>query len=93
QMIIYRLWRMKTPSEKCPNFVVQNSVNGQAQGVGLQIQREGDGEIAIPGQGMSMSALTAGTKDLTYRLRLVANNRPLASGQYYSQLRFKLDYE
>ncbi|MEX9938253.1 hypothetical protein AB7W72_22585, partial [Providencia rettgeri] len=24
QMIIYRLWRMKTPSEKCPNFVVQN---------------------------------------------------------------------
>ncbi|EMT6574942.1 TPA: type 1 fimbrial protein [Providencia rettgeri] len=68
-------------------------VNGQAQGVGLQIQREGDGEIAIPGQGMSVSALTAGTKDLTYRLRLVANNHPLASGQYYSQLRFKLDYE
>ncbi|MEY0016935.1 major capsid family protein, partial [Providencia rettgeri] len=26
QMIIYRLWRMKTPSEKCPNFVVQNNV-------------------------------------------------------------------
>ncbi|MEY0016502.1 hypothetical protein AB7W42_16460, partial [Providencia rettgeri] len=25
QMIIYRLWRMKTPSEKCPNFVVQNN--------------------------------------------------------------------
>ncbi|MEY0026597.1 hypothetical protein AB7W40_21720, partial [Providencia rettgeri] len=25
QMIIYRLWRMKTPSEKCPNFVVQNT--------------------------------------------------------------------
>ncbi|MEY0289881.1 tail fiber assembly protein, partial [Providencia rettgeri] len=25
-MIIYRQWRMKTPSEKCPNFVVQNSM-------------------------------------------------------------------
>ncbi|MEX9875351.1 putative phage tail assembly chaperone, partial [Providencia rettgeri] len=32
QMIIYRLWRMKTPSEKCPNFVVQNS-SPEMQGV------------------------------------------------------------
>ncbi|MEX9226018.1 hypothetical protein AB7W86_23210, partial [Providencia rettgeri] len=30
QIIIYRLWSMKTPSEKCPNFVVQNKVlNGR----------------------------------------------------------------
>ncbi|MEY0215570.1 hypothetical protein AB7W58_14375, partial [Providencia rettgeri] len=26
QIIIYRLWSMKTPSEKCPNFVVQNTI-------------------------------------------------------------------
>ncbi|EKT54409.1 fimbrial protein [Providencia burhodogranariea] len=68
-------------------------VNGQAKGVGLQIQRDDDGEIALPGQVMSVQTLTRGTRDLTYQLRLVANHDALAAGQYYSQLRFKLDYE
>lgn len=68
-------------------------VNGQAKGIGLQIQRGSDGEIAIPGQGMSNQTLMPGSQDLIYQLRLVANRQPLASGQYYSQLRFKLDYE
>lgn len=68
-------------------------VNGQAKGVGLQIARAQDGEIAVPGQGMSANPLTAGTRDLAYQLRLVANHHPLASGQYHSLLRFKLDYE
>lgn len=67
-------------------------VNGQAKGIGLQIQHD-DGEIAVPGQGMSAGTLTSGTRDLTYQLRLVADQTPLVSGQYYSQLRFKLDYE
>ncbi|MEY0290865.1 hypothetical protein AB7303_06170 [Providencia rettgeri] len=39
-MIIYRQWRMKTPSEKCPNFVVQNKMysvgnNGLAKDLGI----------------------------------------------------------
>ncbi|MGO2333436.1 fimbrial protein [Providencia sp.] len=68
-------------------------VQGQAKGVGLQIQRDDDGEIAVPGEGMSTQSLMPGTRDLVYQLRLVANHDPLASGQYTSLLRFKLDYE
>lgn len=69
------------------------SVNGQAKGVGLQIIRNEDGEIIEPGQAMSAQTLTQGPRDLIYQLRLVANHEPLTSGLYYSQLRFKLDYE
>lgn len=69
------------------------SVAGQAKGVGLQIQRNEDAEIIVPGQATSSQILTQGTRDLIYKLRLVANHEPLASGLYYSQLRFKLDYE
>lgn len=68
-------------------------VMGQAKGVGLQIQRKSDGEIAIPGQGMSVQGLQAGTNNLIYQLRLVANHHSLTAGLYSSQLRFKLDYE
>ncbi|MEX6285729.1 fimbrial protein [Providencia hangzhouensis] len=69
------------------------SVNGQANGVGLQIKRNDDGAIIVPGQALSAQTLTQGSHDLAYELRLVANHAPLVSGQYYSQLRFKLDYE
>lgn len=68
-------------------------VQGQAKGVGLQIQRHEDGEIAVPGKGMSIQSLTSGSRDLVYQLRLVSNHDSLASGQYASVLRFKLDYE
>lgn len=68
-------------------------VGGQAKGVGLQIQSDGNGEIAVPGQGMSAQPLIQGNQNLSYQLRLIADHSPLASGQYYSQLRFKLDYE
>lgn len=68
-------------------------VQGQGTGVGLQIQRHDDGEVAVPGKGMSAQSVTQGTRNLAYQLRLVANGEPLVSGQYGSQLRFKLDYE
>lgn len=68
-------------------------IQGQAKGVGLQIQRDDDGEIAVPGKSLSAQLLTLGTRDLAFQLRLVANQDPLASGQYTSLLRFKLDYE
>lgn len=68
-------------------------VNGQAKGVGLQIQRKNDGAIIIPGKGMLIPELQNGTNNLIYQLRLVANNHTLVSGIYNSQLRFKLDYE
>lgn len=67
-------------------------VDGQAAGVGLQIQRA-DGEIALPGKAMSRQSLSEGERELSYRLRLVANHEALAAGEHTSQLRFKLDYE
>lgn len=67
-------------------------ISGQASGIGLQIQRE-DGEIAVPGKGLPRQSLSIGERDLSYQLRLVANQDVLMSGQYSSQLRFKLDYE
>ncbi|MEQ5733415.1 fimbrial protein [Providencia alcalifaciens] len=67
-------------------------VDGQASGVGLQIQRE-DGEIAIPGKSLSHQTLSIGERDLSYNLRLVANKNALIAGQYSSHIRFKLDYE
>lgn len=68
-------------------------VQGQAKGVGLQIQRDDDGEIAVPGKSLSAQWVTLGTRDLAFQLRLVANHDPLSAGQYTSLLRFKLDYE
>ena len=67
-------------------------VSGQAKGVGLEIRHQ-DNELSIPGSAMSPQQLTPGTRDLIYQLRLVANQQPLAAGQYNSQLAFKLDYE
>jgi type 1 fimbria pilin len=67
-------------------------VNGQAKGVGLEIRRQ-DGEVALPGLAMSPQEIVPGTRDLAFQLRLVANQAPLVSGLYQSQLRFKLDYE
>ncbi|CAI1221114.1 TPA: fimbrial protein [Serratia fonticola] len=67
-------------------------VSGQAKGVGLEI-RDQDNKLSVPGSAMSPQQLTAGTHDLIYRLRLIANQQPLAAGKYNSQLAFKLDYE
>ncbi|WP_211136694.1 fimbrial protein [Serratia sp. PL7] len=68
------------------------NVSGQAKGVGLEIRNQ-DNELSVPGSSMLPQQLTPGSRDLMYRLRLVANRQPLAAGQYNSQLAFKLDYE
>ncbi len=68
------------------------SISGQAKGVGLRIQ-DVYGEIALPGINLSPKTITGESQYLSYQLRLVANHSPLVSGQFYSQLRFKLDYE
>ncbi|CAI0972294.1 fimbrial protein [Serratia fonticola] len=68
------------------------NVSGQIKGVGLEIRNQNN-ELSVPGSAMLPQQLTPGSRDLIYRLRLVANQQPLSAGQYNSQLAFKLDYE
>lgn len=67
-------------------------IQGQAEGVGVQIKRHDNGEVIIPGKSMIEKILNPGSQDLTYQLLLISNRNPLISGGYTSQIRFKLDY-
>lgn len=66
-------------------------VRGEAKGVALQITDVG-GNIANPGQALPAGDITPGDKTLNYTLRLVTNKQLLKAGDYYSTLRFKMDY-
>lgn len=66
-------------------------VRGDASGVALQIT-DINGNVATPGKAMSSINLAQGDRQLNYTLRLVANSQALKSGDYFSLIRFKLDY-
>lgn len=66
-------------------------VHGDISGVGLEIS-DGLGNIALPGKALSFVDITPGNLRMDYSLRLVANNRAVKSGNYFSSIRFKLDY-
>lgn len=66
-------------------------VRGDASGVGLQIS-DSLGNIASPGKALPFVDITPGSMQLNYSLKLVANNHALKSGDYFSSIRFKVDY-
>lgn len=66
-------------------------VRGGASGVGLQIS-DGSGNIASPGKVLPFVDILPGSMQLNYSLKLVANNHALKPGDYFSSIRFKLDY-
>lgn len=66
-------------------------VQGRARGVALQIT-DARGNIALPGEPLPPNEVTPGDMDLNYSLRLVGNQTVLRAGEYYSAVRFKLDY-
>lgn len=66
-------------------------VRGEASGIALRITDE-NGNIASPGVPLRAQDITAGTMQLNYHLRLVANQHALKAGDYFSAIRFKLDY-
>lgn len=68
------------------------TVNGQAEGFGIEIS-SADGEVVYPGKVMSSQELTDGNRDLNYKLRLIRNNKVLEPGNYFSLIKYKLDYE
>ncbi|EOV5094277.1 fimbrial protein [Serratia marcescens] len=66
-------------------------VRGEASGVALQITDE-HGNVAIPGQPLPLTDIVPGDRQLNYALKLMANRHALKSGDYFSAIRFKLDY-
>jgi type 1 fimbria pilin len=66
-------------------------VGGDASGVALQIV-DINGNVATPGKSMPLMHIVPGERQLNYTLRLVANSQVLKAGNYFSSIRFKLDY-
>ncbi|WP_097164936.1 fimbrial protein [Enterobacter sp. CC120223-11] len=66
-------------------------VRGDASGVALRILDK-VGNVAMPGKALPLENIIPGDLQLDYTLRLVANNHALRSGDYFSTIRFKLDY-
>ncbi|WP_447873267.1 fimbrial protein [Serratia fonticola] len=66
-------------------------IHGNASGVALQII-DTNGNIAAPGKAMPLMDVIPGNSQLNYNLRLVSNSQVLKVGDYFSSIRFKLDY-
>lgn len=66
-------------------------VQGEAKGVALQIVDQ-RGNIARPGNPLPVGDITPGRMLLNYSMKLVSNQQPLRAGDYFSTVRFKLDY-
>lgn len=62
-----------------------------ASGIGIQIS-DTQGHIAKPGEPLPEETLVSGAQTLDYTLRVVGNHHQLDVGEYYSVLRFKVDY-
>ncbi|WP_426785551.1 fimbrial protein [Rahnella variigena] len=67
------------------------SVHGEAQGIALQIA-DSQGNIALPGIALPKGEVQSGDMPLKYSLRLVSNNKLLRAGEYFSTVKFKMDY-
>nr|WP_232811275.1 fimbrial protein [Serratia proteamaculans] len=66
-------------------------IHGGAKGIGLQIV-DAAGNVAQPGNPLPIREILPGRMLLNYQMRLVANKQPLRAGEYYSAVRFKMDY-
>lgn len=66
-------------------------VRGAASGIALQII-DVKGNIAKPGEPLPPVDIKPGDMQLNYTLKLVANSHALKAGDYFSAIRFKLDY-
>lgn len=66
-------------------------VRGDASGVALKII-DRNGNTALPGKAMPFLDIIPGDMQLNYTMKLVANKHALKSGDYFSSIRFKLDY-
>ncbi|WP_262144991.1 fimbrial protein [Serratia ficaria] len=66
-------------------------IHGGAKGIGLQIV-DAEGNVARPGNPLPIREILPGRMLLNYQMRLVANKQSPRAGEYYSAVRFKMDY-
>lgn len=66
-------------------------VSGNASGVALKIT-DANGNIATPGKYLPSVNILPGNYRLNYAMTLISNQRPLKAGDYFSSVRFKMDY-
>ncbi|MGQ6473134.1 fimbrial protein [Serratia sp. IR-2025] len=66
-------------------------VSGNAGGVALKIT-DVAGNIARPGEALPPVGILPGSYRLNYAMTLISNQRPLKAGDYFSSVRFKMDY-
>lgn len=66
-------------------------VEGSAEGVALLIV-DSLGNVAVPGRPLPLGELVSEEKVLNYSMRLIGNKQILRAGDYYSAIRFKMDY-
>lgn len=66
-------------------------VRGDTSGVALRIT-DASGNIAEPGIPLPMNNIIPGSMTLNYAMTLIANSHALKTGDYFSFVRFKLDY-
>lgn len=66
-------------------------ISGEASGVALIISDE-DGNVARPGRPLPLSNNSFRNDRLNYVMKLMANRQPFKSGEYFTSVRFKMDY-
>lgn len=66
-------------------------MTGQARGIALQLTDD-DGRVASPGVPFSTGKIKEGSMVLNYAFRVVSNRQHLKAGDYYSTVKFKMDY-
>jgi len=66
-------------------------VRGEASGIALEITDK-YGNVAVPGEPLPHEDIKPGNMKLDYNLRLVASQHSLKPGDFFSAVRFKLDY-
>ncbi|MFP7325260.1 fimbrial protein [Serratia marcescens] len=66
-------------------------VSGEASGVALVIS-DADGNVARPGIPLPLSNNSFKNDRLNYFMKLMANRQPFKSGEYFTSVRFKMDY-
>ena len=66
-------------------------IDGGAKGIALQIS-DAQGNIATPGVPLAKRDIDPGDMALNYGLRVVGNYQSMRAGDYFSTVKFKMDY-
>ncbi|RTP97277.1 type 1 fimbrial protein [Enterobacter sp. WCHEn045836] len=66
-------------------------ISGDAKGIAIQISDE-EGHIARPGEALPAGKIAPENMLLKYTIKIVSNNKVIVPGDYFSSIRFKMEY-